>query len=60
MKIHKFFIRAYSCSFVVQKVFGSSWISVTITQVRWFPSSSLGTDTTKLQLRVISHDDSNA
>jgi hypothetical protein len=40
MKIHKFFIRAYSCSFVVQKVFGSSWISVTITQVRWFPSSS--------------------
>ena len=39
---------------------GSSWISVTITQVRWFPSSSLGTDTTKLQLRVIFHDDSIA
>jgi hypothetical protein len=44
----------------VLKIAGSSWISVTITQVRWFPSSSLGTDTTKLQLRVIFHDDSIA
>jgi hypothetical protein len=44
----------------LEKKGGSSWIGITITQARWFPSSSLGTDTTKLQLRVISYDDSNA